>query len=159
MNLFRAGSGGEPAIGESSARRKERQMNNWLALAEKGHPTAQIEGDWNCELCRRAGENWKSAEEKQSSFMLLWDTCWSSLPACHGQLLKETDPKWQQKTDVLGIPKQRSRQRTKAGQILPQRHRSSTEEDDSATKLCRAAPSSHKAIYTCEYHSFLMSGC
>jgi len=39
------GSGGEPAKGESSAREKERRMNDWLALPEMGHPTAQTEGD------------------------------------------------------------------------------------------------------------------
>lgn len=111
INLFRAGSGGEPAIHESSARGKARRMNDWLALPEKSHPTAQTEGDWDCELCRRAGENCKPAEEKQSSFVLLWDTSWSSLPAGHGHLLKETDPKWQQKAKVLRVLKQRSPQK------------------------------------------------
>lgn len=66
INLFRAGSSGELAKGESSARGKETWMNNWLALPEKGHPTAHAEGDKERELYRRAGENWKSTEEVPS---------------------------------------------------------------------------------------------
>lgn len=46
----------------------------------------------------------------------------------------ETDTKWQQKTEVLGVLKQRLSQRTKEGQIFPQRHRNGTKEANCTTK-------------------------
>lgn len=135
INLSTAGSDGELAKGESSVRREV--VEGLLGPDGQKLFCSSDQGEQDCELCRRTGENWKSSRKSKApvcSFGILFEGRYHhAMASC-----------WKRQ-----IPNYNERQRfwefwdndIKQDKHCHKRHRSSTGEADPATKLCREAPS------------------